>query len=422
MKFIVRVVSVLLAALLVDAPAYAAKVAHSTLVEPKFSQELPAELKAIGQPTRLMVRGTTLYVAATGGVAAIGADGKALWVTQLDPIGIREIAVDDAGVAYSGYEIKGESTNVWKYFGNFSKQLDFMPSVVGMLKPDGTKVWQAAGPAMRISAPGLGPQSIGILSGQEFHLFARADGAHKVVDGDFEPGILPNQYATRLFRPRPVFVDGNFAGGHFDSYYRISPEGTLLQKDRQGKTVLVAGPVLFKGSMLVGSYSWLPDMSVNKGLVALVQPSDKFDRVWREDISDDHSSTGDIAVDGDTIYASSNFTVAALSATGKKIWEIGGKDEGALVCGSLRGVRFFQEMPYRWWGGNLLQVAGDHLYLSSQREVQKKTMADVITVLNKNDGSYVETVDLKEQLVDMAVWQGHLALATAQGVRILAIN
>jgi hypothetical protein len=422
MKVIFRVLSALLAVPLVVAPAFAAKVEHSRLVEPKFTQELPAELKAIGQPTRLMVRGTTLYVAATGGVAAIGADGKALWVTPLDPIGIREIAVDDAGVAYSGYEIKGESTTVWKYFGNFLKDLDFTPSVVGMLKPDGTKVWQAAGPAKRISAPGLGPQSIGILSGQEFHLFARADGAHKVVDGDFEPAILPNQFATRLFRPRPVFVDGNFAGGHFDSYYRISPEGQLLEKDRQGKTVLVAGPVLFKGSMLVGSYSWQSDMSVNKGLVALVEPSGEFDRVWREDISDDHSSTGDIVVDGDTVYASSNFTVAALNATGKKIWEAGGKNEGALIVGSMRGVRFIKNMPYRWWGGNLLQVAGDRLYLSSEREIKKKTWADVITVLNKKDGSYVETIDLKEQLVDMAVWQGRLVLATAQGVRIIALN
>lgn len=422
MKVVVRGLSVLLAVLPLVSPALAAKVEHSRLVEPKFALELPAELKAIGQPTRLMVRGGTLYVAATGGVAAIGADGKALWITPLEPIGIREIAVDDTGVAYSGFEIQGESTNVWKYFGNFSRQLDFTPSVVGMLKADGTKVWQAAGPAQRISAPGLGPQSIGILSGQEFHLFARADGAHKVVEGDFEPAILPNQYATRLFRPRPLFVDGNFAGGHFDSYYLISPEGKLIEKDRKGKTVLVAGPLLFKGSMLVGSYSWQSDMSVNKGLVALVKPSAGFDKVWREDISDDHSSTGDIVVDGDTVYASSNFTVVALDAAGRKIWEAGGKDKGALIPGSMRGVRFEREMPYRWWGGDLLQVAGEHLYLASTREVEKGTWADVITVLNKKDGSYLETVDLKMPLVDMAVWQGHLALATSQGVRVLAIN
>lgn len=424
MKVVVRGLSVLLAVLPALAPgaAWAGKVEHSKLVAPKFAQEPPAELKALGQPTRLLARGGTLYVAATGGIAAIGADGVLLWSTPLDPIGVREIAVDDAGVAYSGYEVAGESTNAWKYFGNFSKELVFTPSVVGMLTPDGAKSWQAVGPAKRVSAPGLGAGSIGILSGQEFHLYARADGAHKVVDGDFEPAALPNQYATRLFRPRPIVVDGNFVGGHFDSYYRISPEGMLLEKDRKGKTVLVAGPLPFKGGMLAGSYSWLPDMSVNKGLVAFVQPTGEFEKIWREDISDDHSATGDILVDGDTVYASSNFTVTALDAQGRKIWDAGGKNEGIFMVGSLRGVRFEKNMPYRWWGGSLLQVAGERLYFSSRREIAKKEFTEAITVLNKKDGSYAETIDIKEPVIDMAVWEGRLAAATSAGVRVIAIN
>jgi len=224
-----------------------------------------------------------------------------------------------------------------------------------------------------------------------------------------------------MFRPQPFFVDDAFVGGYFYNFYRIDLKGKELAKENKHKTNIVAGPLLYRGNMLVGSYSWKVDGSVNKSLVTVVEPTGEFKKVWREDIADDHSATGDIVVDGDTIYASSNFTVAALDGTGKKIWDAEGK-EGALSAGAMRGVRFHKNFGYRYWGGHLMILKGERLYLSTRREIAKKTWADVITVLNKKDGAYVESIDLKTDIVDMPDWGGRLALATADGVKFLTFD
>jgi hypothetical protein len=97
--------------------------------------------------------------------------------------------------------------------------------------------------------------------------------------------------------------------------------------------------------------------------VTLVDPADKFGKVWREDIADDRSATGDIVLDGDTVYASSNFTVAAVDGKGKRIWDAEGKD-----------------------------------------------------------GALIKTIDVQKDIVDMAVWGGRLVLATSDGLKILTLD
>ena len=151
-----------------------------------------------------------------------------------------------------------------------------------------------------------------------------------------------------------------------------------------------------------------------------------------EDIADDHSAIGDVVLDGDTIYASFNFTVAALDASGRKIWDQEGED-GALSNGSMRGVRFERFFGYRFWGGQGMVMNGDRLYLATKREIlvpdpeskkkkEMKVWKDVITVLNKKDGSYVQTIDLQHGIVDMNVWNGRLAIATPDGVDFLSLD
>lgn len=412
--------------------AHAAKVEHTNIVPPKFVLPAPDALKPIGEPTRFLQHGDRLYIAGKDGIAALSADGQVIWATPLDFAGIREIEVDDAGIAYSGYTVTGEKAGAFTWWGNDIHKLAFTPSVIGMLTLDGQKTWQVAGPASRISAPCLTPGLVGILTGEKFHIYARGDGKLTVAESDLEPAALPNEYATRMFRPRPLFLNNEFVGAYYYNYYRITPDGKELFRDHKSKTNIVAGPVLYKGNMLIGSYSTAPDMSVNKSLITVVEPTGDIKKVWREDIADDHSATGDVVLDGDTIYASSNFTVTALDSKGKKIWDQQGKD-GALSAGSMRGVRFEKIFGYRSFGGQGMVMNGGRLYLATERKImgpdptgkKKKDIelwTDVITVLNKADGSYVQTIDLKQNIVDLNVWSGRLAVATPQGVQFLALD
>ena len=413
---------------LVAAPSFAAKLEHKNVVPPKLAQPSP-DLQAIGVPTRLFLHNGTLYVAGREGIAALSSDGKVLWSTPLEQTGVREIDVDDNGIAFSGYEATGAKGTFWAFMGDL-KQMTFAPSVVGYLSSDGTKVWQAGGVSSRVSAPCMTPDQVAVLTGQDFNIYNRADGKVTKANIDLEPAMLPNEFAGRLFRPRPLFLDGAFVGGYYWNLYRVSPRGEALAKEHSGKVDIVAGPTLYHGNLLFGSYTNNIDGSINKSLVSLSKPTGEFEKVWREDVADDHTATGDLVVDGDTIYASSNHTLAALDGKGKTIWDEESKD-GALDHSSMRGVRVLSHgafsmnktaFAYRYWGGQMMVVAGDKLYLASKREIDKKTWADTITVVNKKDGAYVKTIDLQQQILDMAVWDNRLVLAAADGVRFLALD
>lgn len=421
-----------LAAAAATGVAHAAKVEHTKIVPPKSALPAPDGLKAIGEPTRFLQHGDRLYVAGKEGIAALSADGQVIWTTPLDFAGIREIEVDDAGIAYSGFTVTGEKAGAFTWWGNDIHKLAFAPSVVGMLTLDGARTWQAAGPASRISAPCLTPDKVGILTGEKFHIYARGDGKLTVAESDLEPAALPNEYASRMFRPRPLFMNNEFVGAYFYNYYRIAPDGKELFRDHKSQTNIVAGPFNYNGNMLIGSYSVDMQQNPNKSLITVVEPTGDVKKVWREDIADDHSATGDIVLDGDTIYASSNFTVTALTSKGKKIWDQESKD-GGLSAGSMRGVRFEKFFGYRSFGGQGMVMNGDHLYLATKRKYtgpdptgkKKKDIelwTDVITVLNKTTGSYVETIDVKQNIIDMNVWNGRLAVATPAGVHFLSLD
>lgn len=104
-----------------------------------------------------------------------------------------------------------------------------------------------------------------------------------------------------------------------------------------------------------------------------------------------------------------------------------------MSAGSMRGVRFEKEFGYRAFGGQGMVMGGDHLYLATHRKIQvpdptgkKKKLVDlwtdVITVLNKADGSYVRTIDVQQNIVDLNVWNGRLAVATPLGVHFLSLD
>ena len=104
-----------------------------------------------------------------------------------------------------------------------------------------------------------------------------------------------------------------------------------------------------------------------------------------------------------------------------------------MSAGSMRGVRFEKEFGYRAFGGPGMVMGGDHLYLATHRKIQvpdptgkKKKLVDlwtdVITVLNKADGSCVRTIDVQQNIVDLNVWNGRLAVATPLGVHFLSLD
>jgi len=403
-------------------PAFAKKITHTNVVPPKVAIESPAGLAPIGVPMRLLEYGGTIYVAGKSGIAAMSPDGRVLWAVPLDVVGVRELAVDDKGIAYTGFEVTGEKMTGLSFFGDVPDKLKFAPSTIGLLTPAGQKVWQVHGPESRISAPCLSPEAIGVLNGGTFQIYARTDGRVTTAKVDLEAAMFPNEFASRNFRPRPMWINDNFVGGYAWNMYRIAPNGDLIEKDTKNRMLMVAGPTMYKGNLLLGSYTLKPDGNVNVGVVYNRRPDAEFKEVWSEDISDDRTATGDIVVDGDMIYASSNRSVTMLDGIkGKKVWTEEG-DEGGLSSGSMRGVRFAKQFGYHWWGGNLMVVVGDRLYLSTRREISKKNWADVITVLDKKTGAYVKTIDMQKDLVDFLPLGDRLVVASADGVKFLALD
>jgi hypothetical protein len=123
-----------------------------------------------------------------------------------------------------------------------------------------------------------------------------------------------------------------------------------------------------------------------------------------------------MVVAGDRVIASSNFWVSAIDDKGKLAWTSVNK-KGGLYPSTNRGVRYTGNFATRKTYGDLLAVGGDRVFVATSHAGH-----DVVTVLDAGDGGYVETLDVNETIVSLAVHGDTLAVATSAGLRLLGLG
>jgi hypothetical protein len=397
------------------------KVQHSNVVAPTYAGQADP---GVGVVTALISAGDTFYVAGQNGVAAMGADGAVKWKVDLAPVLVRNIEVDDQGVAFTAYSIKDidPATGFAKWAGGgLGDVLSYDKASTGVITLDGQLTWQVdSSEQTALSVPGMSAKSIAVMRGITMVVYDRADG-HELGVADVDMATLGMKMVQGMLsqapRAQPVAIGDRWYSSYMGVVWEVdASNGKLLDKSvMAGLTAYVdvtCGPVAIGDNLVFGTTGDTQTPNFYFGL-----KPEKLKSDWKLASPDIQSGCGSIVPTGDGgAIVASNFFVFKLDAKkGKAVWTSVNK-KGGLYPSSYRGVRYVNG----WFGvrkswGDLVVTDGKKVYVGTSNKSK-----DVVTVLDAATGAYVQTISVEAPIVSMAVAGGKLAIATESDVRMVA--
>ncbi|MCK6507062.1 hypothetical protein L6R53_27430 [Myxococcota bacterium] len=410
------------ALLLLASPAALAgkvKVRHSNVVAPTWAGEVVGV--DIGVVTHMRTDGDLLVLGGQRGVAGVGADGTVRWTVTLPEVMVRNVEVDAAGVGWTGWTLAGVEDR-WKAFnawagGQLVDKLEVGQAEAGAISRDGQALWSSDQVGLRpLSPPGLHTGTLAVMTGEDFVVLDRATGAPVGRGGlksgyDAFPGL--SGVLDHITRGEVVPVGDGYFTSFYSTLFHFDQAGALREKEvMAGLTPYVditCGPVQTGELLVFGSTG---DSNVASAFFAM---KSNMKNKWKTWSPDKQSGCGDIVVDGDRIYAASNFWVFSLDDKGKVKWQAVNK-KGGLYPSANRGIRYIGNHGMRKTYGDLMVVGQGRVYVATANG------HDVLTVLDAEDGSYVQTIDVNETIVSLAVVGDRLAVATPQGLRLMDLG
>lgn len=392
------------------------KVRHDEVIAPTWA--VPSVEVSIGTITDLEVIGDRLVLAGQEGIAAVDANGAVAWSVPLPWVMVRNLAVDDQGIAFTGWtlagiEDKGKALNAWAS-GKLLDRFQIESATVGYLGPDGALAWQVdAVDPLPLSPPGLAGGVVGVNTGKHVAVHARTDGSvvgsAELPGANQQGGMFAGVY-DHATRGEVVAIGDHFYSSFFSHFVKVDLQGTLVEKEfMAGLTPYVditCGPVQLGELIVFGSTG---DSNVQSAFFAM---KDNLKNKWKTWSPDEQSGCGDLVLDGDRVYGASNFWVFALDEKGKVVWESVNK-KGGLFPSQNRGIRYIGNFGARKSYGDLLVSGGGKVFVATDNG------HDVITVLDAAKGGYLHTLDVNETLVSMAVVGSRLAVATESGLKLM---
>ncbi len=394
------------------------KVRHSTVEAPTWA--VASVAVDIGTVTAMKASEGGLILAGQRGIAAVSADGSVQWTTPLPEAMVRNISTSPDGVAFTAWTLAGvtdkaKGLNLWAA-GQLLDTFRIEGASVGMLGSDGSLQWQVeAADQHSLAPPALTGDIVAVNSGEHLTVYARASGAviaNTPMPGAGQHGGSLGGVMDHATRGEVVPVGQELFTSFFSHLVKFDHQGNLVDKEfMAGLTPysnITCGPVLIDELVVFGTTG---DQNVKSGYFAM-KPDMK--NKWKTWSPDEQSGCGDMVLEGDMVYASSNFWVVAFDSKGKIAWESVNK-KGGLYPSANRGLRYIGNFATRKTYGDLLAVGGGRVFVAT------KNGHDVITVLDADSGAYIKTLDVNETLVSMAVVGDTLAVATSEGLRLKSL-
>lgn len=402
---------------LVSPPAEAktTKVKHATVVAPAWAA---TATPAIGQLTDLEVRDGVVYLAGSGGLAAVTPGGDVRWTLPLDAAAFRNLDVDAAGLAFTAVSIAGiEPSKGFRAFalGSVGEVPTYEGATVGAASLDGALTWKVASDVQSpLSPPGLSPSSVAVMRGKDMVVVDRGDG-HVLGTADIKIGFEDSKFFAGFFarghRGQPVWHEGAFYASFYNYLIKTDASGgsreTALGPLFRPFYNVTAEPVPFAGMLLAGNTG-----DTQKGSTFFAVDG-KLETRFNEFTPDKQSGCGSIAVVGDRAIVASNFYVWAIDAKGRIKWQAVNK-KGGLYPSSGRGVRYERSLGHRKSAADLMVADERHVYIATSNG------GDVVTVLDTATGAYVRTIDVKMPIVALGLVGDTLVVATDGDVRFLS--
>lgn len=407
-------------------------IAHKIVKPPSWGPAKPAASEDLGLVSSIRTTGDRLYVAYTGGIAAYDRQGAQLWKTPLKPAALRYLDADASGVAYTAFSPDGfspvDATNFWKSVTGVQAAKKFSGGVVGLLRPDGSAAFEVAtseeGP---LSPPALAEGVIGVAQSKQFGIYRRTDGGLVASPSQLAPlpawaagvAAMNDAVITQYVRTRPLSWKGAFYSALTNSLLKVEHGGKVAFLDtsfglfNQFATIS-SDLVTFDDKLVFANADW--------GRPAIVYGSPASPaKDWVRPLKFDRSGAGSAAANSKNVFVSSNFTVGAFSRSGKLVWSAESDGDG-LDPSSMRGLRFPTEtMPIRRSPNTMLVATDARVYITSDLNTKTEN-DDVITVLDAAEGAYVETLNVKDTIVEIGRLGDQLVVATPKDVKFLPIK
>lgn len=419
------------------------EIAHDKVVEPRVAATVDPALESIGAAMSLSVAGPRLYVGGAKGIAAVDSTGKLLWTLELPVAAARQVTADADQVGFTSFDVGSVDRSSILASGLLGGELaakpEYLNAIVGLADAQGKLLWSVPSSEQdKLSPPALSSQTVGVVGAKNFVLYDKASGKPvagpiSVFNGFAFTEALIKQWVSRA----PVVSDDVFHLARSNVYMRVSAAGKELETNRGGMMssyeYIPAGPALAKGRVF---FATSPSDTGKKPLLVAAKVGGGVD--WDERI-DATVKTGmlssyqgapmDLVASGGNVFVATSFTVFGYSADGKALWRA--LNRGGLVPSALRGARYvgnaFESkvpVPKSYLANDQLAATDERVYLASRyTDGTSKREGDAITVLDAKTGNYIETLWLPEQrILGMVVFGEQLAVATATGLKLLALK
>ena len=422
----------LIAGLVGAVPAFAQDVKRM----PPMAASLEApDLAEIGRAHSLAVRNDTLYVGASGGLAAIDATGKLKWTLKLPAVSSRHVEADADHVAYTSYDVVGlvagggaAAVLTW---GDNSRKLEISSADAGLVTLQGEPVWSVKfEEPSALSVPTLGKTAVAVVGAKSMRVLDRAKGTKSADVGMFTNWLgVADSNVTRVAATPALLIGDEFVAAHQSWFKKVDAKGEEVLSVR-AKVQHTAGPMSCKGALLIGESAY-PQGNIFTGKKArfwAIGP--KGEEVWKATIDDEAGGVGSLACNDELIFAASNAIVVAVDGAGKQVWEATNDRSGRLFPGTYRGVVRVRDIfnnagpavARSVTAGRQMLVAGPYLYITTRSAPDVKATEDVITVLDAKSGAFVAAYEVKTSVIDMAVFGKDLVLATGDGLKLIGLK
>lgn len=397
---------------------------HTKVVDANVIEKVSG-LDKIGAVTAIRASGKTLYAAGSTGLAALSADGKVIWTLQLPDAEARLLDADESGIALTSFDLAGvDRAEGLKAFilGNVGDEPTAEHQTVAYVDPAGKLLWsiEAQKGATQMSAPALHGDQVAVSRGKGLFAYSRQDG-HQIFMALIGGSDAVESMVLQSSFNRPVFSNGNWYAAHLNHLVRVDPKGAVQDDSRTFGLFspfqnITAGLLSINDQVIFGNSPW------KAGEPARLWATDKEGgNGWSEKLNKDGSGVGALATNGSTIFVATNFSLEAYTPGGSKQWaQHNGK--GGLWHGRLRGVRylgnaFASTFAVRRTQTQQMVADQKNVYITSAYKD-----ADALTVLDAKSGEYVDSIDVKSSVVDMALVGPSLALATQDGLEFIALQ
>jgi len=429
-----------------------AGISHTLVEEPKTTHVFNATDAGIGQITSTIVVGSNLLVAGSAGIAMVGADGKPLWQTQLPQAHVRLVAADASGIAWTSYSVgkKEEHSTSMFLIGGLNAPPNGQEMQLGLVDTQGTPKWSttSAGTGL-ISPPTLGQKSVAFTVGDTFTVVSRDTGA-TLKSFDIGEITLGMASAEAIYASTPRlsawYHNGNYylANGYkFSLIGEASLEMVTHSRGPGGLEVygaLMAGPITINDTFIFAAAAHPTAMigsntnDYQPGFFGVDLEGENTIKFNADIDTDYYDGVGAITTNGTSIFAAADRRVIATDLEGDQIWEVwNGETNGAITPNSVRNVRF--QKPSVGVVGALLGAssgASIPMRLGTTQQMAATTTkvfvssvhgtADAITVLDAGKGTYLNTINIGESIVELALLEQTLVVATPNHVFLMPTN